>query len=201
MRKSKKRKSIQAPPTIDDNHQAIRGRKGNINKSDKQRAFTLKRMRFGVVHTKPETEIFARIRRRIKEGLKNVSHEQVSEPSLHNDEPCTQREASRASRIDENTRAVEIRSPAMPSNSSSARRILKGNLHAQIIQQALTRSKRRRTDDHDKPFPFNSDGGHKVEGQGEKTHEPNDQMHDNRIYRRDLHEQKVITRLICKQSR
>ena len=159
----------------------------------------MKKMRFEEARTKPETEVFARIRRRIKEGLKDERPEQDSDPSMQSNETCTQREATRASRIDENTRALDIRSPAMLPNSSSARKFLKENLHAQIIEQALTRSKRRRTDK--KPFPLNSGGGHKVEGQGEKTHERLDQLHGNRICRRDLYEHKVITRLICKDPK
>ena len=200
-RKSRKRKSSQAPPTIDDDHQLIQNRKGLANKYAKQRAYTLKRMKLGIVHTKPETPLLARVRKRIKEGLKEASRAQVKEPTMHNDDPCTQWEASRASRIEENTRALEIRSPAMPPSRYSARKSFTESLRERITQQALISSKRRRLDDDNKPSPYNSDGGPKVKGQGEKTHEPSDQVQDTRIYRRDLHEHEVIARLICKQPR
>ena len=186
-RKSRKRKSSQAPPTIDDDHQLIQHRKGLTNKYAKQRAYTLKRMKLGIVQTKPETPLLARVRMRIKEGLKEASRAQVKEPTMHNDDPCTQREASRASRIEENTRALEIRSPAIPSSSCSARRSLRESLHAQIRQEALT-SKKRRTGDT-KPDPYNSDGRHAIERQGDKTHERHDHMHVNTNHGRDMHEQ------------
>ena len=79
MQRSRKRKAKLTPPIIDDSVQEIRGRRGHTNKAAKQRAYKLKGMRQGAMHIKPDTEVIARIRTRIRDKVKQDTDSNATE--------------------------------------------------------------------------------------------------------------------------
>jgi hypothetical protein len=218
MQRSRKRKAMLTPPIIDDKDHEIKGRKGNTNKSDKQRAYKLKTMRQKVANTKPDTVVTARIRTRIRENAKHNNDGEGSGQFKDDEEPQDHRmkaiedtkdddQVLQVHKADQttstlgqdgiNASSIELWNLRRTSNSNE-RKLFQESLRAQIRQQACTRPKRRRIDMV--PNPSNSSGDHKDEGQGEMTQLPSDEMHAPKTVRRDLHEHKAILRLISKQS-
>lgn len=221
MQSSRKRKAKLTPPIIDDSIQEIRGRKGNTNKAAKQRAYKLKDMRHGAIRIKPDTEVLAKIRTRTRDKVKHdidnnatedtkddqvlQVHKEVGcdekgcapETSVGGEKPGSKLEADRTPNMlgqdGRNASNIDFRNLTKTS-SSSARKLFKESLQAQILQQACTRPKIRRTDMM--PRPLNSGGDHRNEGQGGMTHLQSDKMHDLKSHRRDLHEHESISRLI-----
>jgi len=229
MQNSRKRKASITPPIIDGNLQEFRSRKGIISKTAKQRNYRLKHMRLGTMQVKPDTEVLARIRTRIRskaeqeteinkaDDLKDDKAPQIHIKRNANDENAEVPEASirqaklphvqqnvgtHNKQVQEDGKAnrLDYRNLIKAASGNDARKLLKDKLQGLIIQQTSTSTKRRKVDGHSIPLPYNSKGDHHVEGQGELTRDQDDRMHAIRIQGRDLHEHRVIARLIGRSS-
>ena len=116
MQRSRKRKAKLTPPIIDDSVQEIRGRRGHTNKAAKQRAYKLKGMRQGAMHIKPDTEVLARIRTRIRDKVKQDTDSNATEDAkdvlvfqVHKEASCMEKGGAPETVIEREQPILKIR--------------------------------------------------------------------------------------------